>query len=74
MMVQRLLRQAEQQAARAARREARVDEGLAILETFLADLAKQGLAGVERQPRGARIGQAGVVDERCRALSGAFVG
>ena len=39
-----------QQAARAAKRQGRVEDGLAVLETWLEDLARQGLAGIERQP------------------------
>jgi hypothetical protein len=62
---------AKQQAARAARREARVDEGLDVLEAFLADLARQGLAGVERQPRRFWEDQAArLVDAQAAGLAG----
>lgn len=39
-----------QQARRAARRLSRVTDGVALMDTWMEDLIRQGLAGLERQP------------------------
>jgi hypothetical protein len=55
---------------RAAKREANVKEGLERLDLWLADLARQGLAGIESRPPGFfEAAAARLVDAQCPGLA-----